>query len=275
MKLAVVVNEDRDKAVRLFKKIDTLLSKEGVETVKADNLCNDVQAVIAIGGDGTIIQAIRFAKERDIPILGVNAGRIGFLAVVEEEDAEEKILQFVRGKEGKDYYLQERVGILSDLMSGSKKIRTDYVVNDVVVKGSSLVVTVGVTVGGTHRINFRGDGVLISTTTGSTAYNLSAGGPIAAPGVKCFFITSICQQGLPIPTILVPENETIELKNIEGKETFLTVDGSKAIPLKVGDVVRLRKSHYYKMVMFNKDHFYETLEQKFHLSNHTGSQENN
>lgn len=269
-KIAVITNEGREKAVRLSKKISTVLDKEGVEFIAAKDADHDVQAVIAIGGDGTIIEAIRYAKERDIPILGINAGRIGFLAVAEEEDAERKVLQFVRGKEGKDYYLQERVGISSELISGEKIVRSDYVVNDVVVKGSASVITVGVSVGGTHRVNFRGDGVLVSTTTGSTAYNLSAGGPIAAPGVKCFFVTPICQQGLPIPTILVPEDEVTELRNIEGPESYLYVDGSKGIPLKLGDVIRIRKTHFYRMVMFNNDHFYEALEEKFHLSNHTG-----
>lgn len=267
-KIAVVVNEGREKAVKISKVIASALEKEGVEVVPAKEADHDVQAVIAIGGDGTIIEAIRFAKEKDIPILGVNAGRVGFLAVVEEEDAAEKVLQFVKGEEGKDYHLQERVGILADLMSGGNLVRSDYVVNDVVVKGLSSVVTVGVSVGGTHRVKFRGDGVLVSTTTGSTAYNLSAGGPIAAPGVKCFFVTSICPQGLPVPTILVPETEVTELKNIEGEEAFLSVDGSKGITLKEGDVVKLRKSHYYRMVLFNKDHFYEALEKKFNLSNH-------
>lgn len=267
-KITLIVNGSREKAIRISREVKIFLEDQGCRVVDTEYEGNDLKAIIALGGDGTIIDAIRHATKKKVPILGVNAGTLGFLAVVEEEDALEKIGRFLGGKENEDYLLQERFTLRSDLYRGDKLIHSSNVVNDVVVKGIAKVARVKVFLDGWHWDEPRGDGVLISATTGSTAYNLSVGGPFISPRKSLILVTAINRQGNRVPTIGIHEEEEVELRIVEGDDIFLSNDGLKSIPLKVGDRVLVGKAQPYQLVMFDKHHFYKAIDEKLYLKGH-------
>ena len=219
--------------------------------------------VIGIGGDGVMLEAARRATPASIPILGINMGRVGYMTELEmtELDLLEKIF------EG-EYYLDERAMLRVEIRSnnGSSKF-TAYALNEAVVANGSTARIIDLQLSDNGRLvsEYRADGLVIATPTGSTAYSLSAGGPIIDPKLSCFCVTPICPHSLIARPLIFPDSAVLEVKNIcvREKVLHLTVDGRATFDLFFGDTAIITKSALKaKLLRIKNDDFYSKIRMK-------------
>ena len=224
---------------------------------------NSADAVICFGGDGTILHTAKAATKRGIPILGVNIGTMGFLAELESAE----LSQLPKLATG-DYRLDPRMMLDVTVQRDRDIIFNDICLNDVVVtKGAvARIVYLSVECDGVQALTCGGDGVIISTPSGSTAYNLSAGGPIVEPDARNMIITPICAHDICSRCVVTSDRRVITVRMIQNarRNAFLSVDGGKALRLNMGDVVTIRKSKYEtKLLKLNDRSFYDVVNAKF------------
>ena len=224
---------------------------------------NSADAVICFGGDGTILHTAKAATKRGIPILGVNIGTMGFLAELESAE----LSQLPKLATG-DYRLDPRMMLDVTVQRDRDIIFHDICLNDVVVtKGAvARIVYLSVECDGVQALTCGGDGVIISTPSGSTAYNLSAGGPIVEPDARNMIITPICAHDICSRCVVTSDRRVITVCMIQNarRNAFLSVDGGKALRLNMGDVVTIRKSKYEtKLLKLNDRSFYDVVNAKF------------
>jgi len=231
----------------------------------------DIECAIVLGGDGTIIQSANDLMTLNIPILGVNMGTLGYLAEIEEHHVPEALDRLFQD----DYRIENRIMIQGNINCNSQHQDNEedimgYALNDVVItrKGFSRIISLGIYVNDELVDNFRGDGVIISTPTGSTAYNLSAGGPIVIPQACVMVITPICPHSLSPRSIVVSAEDTIKVivgksKKTQEAEAIVTFDGNKVIDLGTDDVVLMKKAQFNtKLIKLNRTGIYEILRSK-------------
>ena len=224
---------------------------------------NSADAVICFGGDGTILHTAKAATKRGIPILGVNIGTMGFLAELESAE----LSQLPKLATG-DYRLDPRMMLDVTVQRDRDIIFHDICLNDVVItKGAvARIVYLSVECDGVQALTCGGDGVIISTPSGSTAYNLSAGGPIVEPDARNMIITPICAHDICSRCVVTSDRRVITVRIIQNarRNAFLSVDGGKALRLNMGDVVTIRKSKYEtKLLKLNDRSFYDVVNAKF------------
>jgi NAD+ kinase len=210
-----------------------------VAEVESQNLGANVDLVLVLGGDGTMISTSRMVADTEVPVLGINFGGLGYLAEFRIEELYTALESILSG----NYRLDKRV-MLSVALPGEAQA-VHRVLNDVVINKSALARIIEIEAYlNTQFVNsFRADGLIVSTPTGSTAYNLSAGGPVIFPSMNAIVITPICPFTLSNRPIVVPDDATIELRLKTDKEDVaLTLDGQVGFPLKVDDRVVIRKS---------------------------------
>ena len=279
MKIAIIVNLSKPKAVACADSICNLLYDNGARLCALkecadylefeqieffDNIdalfgCCDI--AVTVGGDGTIIHAAKYAAAADKPLIGVNVGRLGFAADLEVEDIG-ALKRLLSG----DYVTENR--ILLDIEVQSKGPSKHYLaVNDAVVAHGQLskIVDLSLCLNGEEISKYRADGILFSTPTGSTAYSLSAGGPIISPQMDCILMTPVCPHSLFSRSVLFDGESTLSVsaKIPEGCSCLLTVDGEVNINIAEGDRVIVRKSgRSLKLISINKLNFYRKLNQK-------------
>ncbi len=279
MKIAIIVNLSKPKAVACAESICNLLYDNGARLCALkecadylefeqieyfDNIdalfgCCDI--AVTVGGDGTIIHAAKYAAAADKPLIGVNVGRLGFAADLEVEDIG-ALKRLLSG----DYVTENR--ILLDIEVQSKGPSKHYLaVNDAVVAHGQLskIVDLSLCLNGEEISKYRADGILFSTPTGSTAYSLSAGGPIISPQMDCILMTPVCPHSLFSRSVLFDGESTLSVsaKIPEGCSCLLTVDGEVNINIAEGDRVIVRKSgRSLKLISINKLNFYRKLNQK-------------
>lgn len=223
----------------------------------------NADAVICFGGDGTILHTAKAATKRGIPILGVNIGTMGFLAELESTDLD-RLLFLADG----NFKLDPRMMLDVTVQRDRDIIFHDICLNDVAVtKGAvARIVYLSVECDGVQALSCGGDGIIVSTPSGSTAYNLSAGGPIVEPDARNMIITPICAHDMVSRCIVTSDRRTITLRMIQNarRNAFLSVDGGKALRLNMGDVVTIRKSKYeIKLIKLNDRSFYDVVNAKF------------
>lgn len=223
----------------------------------------NADAVICFGGDGTILHTAKAATKRGIPILGVNIGTMGFLAELESTDLD-RLLFLADG----NFKLDLRMMLDVTVQRDRDIIFHDICLNDVAVtKGAvARIVYLSVECDGVQALSCGGDGIIVSTPSGSTAYNLSAGGPIVEPDARNMIITPICAHDMVSRCIVTSDRRTITLRMIQNarRNAFLSVDGGKALRLNMGDVVTIRKSKYEtKLIKLNDRSFYDVVNAKF------------
>lgn len=224
---------------------------------------NTADAVICFGGDGTILHTAKAATKRGLPILGVNIGTMGFLAELESSELNQ-LPKLATG----DYRLDPRMMLDVTVQRDRDIIFHDICLNDVVVtKGAvARIVYLSVECDGVQALTCGGDGVIISTPSGSTAYNLSAGGPIVEPDARNMVITPICAHDICSRCIVTSDRRVLTVRMIQNarRNAFLSVDGGKAVRLNMGDVVTIRKSKYEtKLLKLNDRSFYDVVNAKF------------
>ena len=220
-----------------------------------NNPAKDIDVAIIIGGDGTILKAARFYAPLDIPIFGINVGRLGFLAQVKIDEIENGLKKLING----EFKIDERL-MLSLNNNGA------IALNDIVVKSSNSLKTVEFVVYLNDKpvCNYLADGMIVSTPTGSTAYTLSAGGPVIEPSLEALVLVPICPHTLNARPLVIPANETIKIKSKGNNENFsIFVDGQ--IDIDVQEDVIIDKSFVKAKIILldmDDDGFYSVLRKK-------------
>ncbi len=225
-------------------------------------LVSRASVVVVFGGDGTILRAARAAAPHGIPILGVNLGGFGFLAEVTGPEVEHALHRLLEG----DYRLDERMMLRAWVDREGRQIQEFLALNDIVVtkSGYARLLKLRTFVNAEHLATHLADGLIVATPTGSTAYSLSAGGPIIHPGVEGIVLTPICAHSLNARAVLVSASDTIGIQaEPTGAPPILTVDGQEGFPLQAGDEVRVERSpHRTRLVRLGRGGFYSLLRAK-------------
>ena len=233
---------------------------------KLDREMGYADAVICFGGDGTILHMAKTATRRGLPILGVNIGTMGFMAELESSELD-KLTRLVTG----DFTLDKRMMLDVTVQRDRDIIFHDICLNDVAITKGAVARTVHLSVqfDGVQAMECSGDGVIISTPTGSTAYNLSAGGPIVEPEAKNIIITPICAHDFGTRCIVASDKRVITTQIVRNarRNAFLSVDGGKALRLNMGDVAVAKKSHLETKLIRLKDRsFFDVVNTKFKIT---------
>lgn len=268
----IVTNDGKDPDYIVTNHVKELLEAEGKSCIlcrkDADkriikgSVPDRLDCAIVIGGDGSLIEVARVLHKRDVPILGINMGTLGYLTEVELGGIEEAVQQLVSGN-----YAQESRMMLEGFFENGGK---DVALNDIVVtrKGVLRVIHFRLYVNGELLNSYEADGIIISTPTGSTAYNLSAGGPIVEPTAALIVITPICSHALNTSSIVLSADDEIVIEIGKGRgggteEVFTTFDGADVVSLKTGDRVTVRKAEAAtKLIRLSRMSFLEILRRK-------------
>ena len=280
-KIVLCPNPSRDRQLLITKKVMELLREMGMQCVvslpfsvdPADipgsvacqpmkAAIKDADLMIAFGGDGSMLHLAKTAAMHRIPILGINLGNLGYIT---ELDGTE--LSLLRKLKQKNLKRESRMMLDVRVYRGDKQVYSNIVLNDAVItKGAvARVVKLQLSLNQKEFIHMGGDGLIFATPTGSTAYSLSAGGPIVDPAAQNILITPICAHALISSSYVLGPEQTIEVScaNNGNKTVYLSADGGKAFLLKEGDRVAIRRSKYVTELIKLKDRsFYETLREK-------------
>ena len=218
---------------------------------------------LSVGGDGTLLGICRRVYSRNIPVCGINIGTLGFLTDIELTEMEGKLEKILRG----EYYIEERMVISGSMKSNEKGERfLGHALNDVVVSkgGSARMLHLGLSVAGYRVMDYKADGLIVSTATGSTAYSLSAGGPIINPKIKVLLLTPICPHTFNARPIVIDENDEVKIHIGEmHKDTVVTFDGQESVPMLPGDEVIVRRAPLpAKIVKFDDKNYYQIIRTK-------------
>lgn len=230
---------------------------------RLDREIGNAEMVICFGGDGTILHMAKAATKRDIPILGVNIGTMGFMAELESSELDKLALLAED-----NYTLDHRMMLDVTIQRDRDIIYHDICLNDVVItKGAvARIVHLQVNCDGVCALESGGDGVIISTPTGSTAYNFSAGGPIVEPDAKNIIITPICPHEVGSRCIVASDRRTVTVEMVHNarRNAYLSADGGRAVRLNMGDVAIIKKSKLEtKLVRLKERSFYDVVSAKF------------
>lgn len=229
-------------------------------------ITDDTDCVIVLGGDGTIIRAATDLYTKEIPLLGINLGTLGFLAEIEKQD----IIPAIDSLLEEDIQIQKRMMLYGNVSRNNQTMYEDYALNDIVISrsGFSRIICVSVYVNDILVDTYHGDGVIIATPTGSTGYNLSAGGPVAAPSSNVMMITPICPHTMSQRSVLVSSDDEITIlidksKKTQKEEAIATFDGRMGMELEAGDEIRIKRAEKVtKLIKINQKSFYEILRSK-------------
>lgn len=242
--------------VKVHRELSERLSCEAHVT---DDFCG-CQALIVLGGDGTILSALDIALPMDIPILGVNLGRVGFLAEVSRKTLKQALENLANGA----YTLEERMLLKVDSREG----QVFYALNEVAFNRASSMVGI-LTIEAFHKgvlvDRYAGDGLIVATATGSTAYSLSAGGPIVAPGIDLMLLTPICSHTLTSRPVILPADEPVSLRLTgDMEDAVMMIDGRCAIELSsASGMIKVRRSEKRaRFIRFDSGNYFELLRQK-------------
>lgn len=221
-----------------------------------------VDCGMSIGGDGTLLGVCRRLCHRNIPACGINIGTVGFLADIELSELERKMEQYLLGK----YRIVERTILHGSVISGGSKRFLGHAINDVVITkgGVARMLRLGLSISGYRVGDYKADGMIVSTATGSTAYSLSAGGPIVHPAVKAFLITPICPHSFNARPMVVNDTESISVHIAAVHQDIqVAFDGQDSYQLQPGDEVVIRKtSNPMQIIKFEDKNYYNTLQGK-------------
>jgi NAD+ kinase len=233
-----------------------------LSSVERKELPNHVEMMVVFGGDGTLLSVARQVWNRDIPILGVNLGGLGFLTETSLGELHDILERVIQG----DFKTDERDVLSAAVIRKGERIVEFTVLNDAVINKGALarIIDLEISINGEYLTTFQSDGLIISTPTGSTAYNLSAGGPIVYPSLHTVVITPICPHTLTNRPIVIPNDvEVRALLESKQQEVILTLDGQQGFPLEFKDVVQVRKAEG-RILLIKSPHrnYFELLREK-------------
>ena len=236
--------------------------KESYETFSEElNSDNGIDLLFTLGGDGTILRVISFVKDTQIPIVGINTGRLGFMATISKEDIEDKVKAISKG----EFKIKERRLLELETSAEVKNMPYNFALNEIAIsrKETTSMVTVDAYLNGEYLNSYWGDGLIVATPTGSTGYSLSCGGPIIMPGSSNLVLTPIAPHNLYARPFVIPDDTEIELQ-IKGRaENYLVSLDSRIVTVPHGIKLIIKRSNFVvKMVRFEEQRFLKTLRKK-------------
>lgn len=243
--------------------------------VSKEDVPEGTECAIVLGGDGTLLHASRDLMDLDIPLIGVNFGHLGFLAEVEADAVEDMVARLMRD----DYLIEERMMLEATVLRNGKEVTTASALNDIVIgrRGVMAVIDFKLYVNGIRLNNYKADGIIASTPTGSTAYSMSAGGPLVKPNAQLIVMTPVCPHTLNTRSIILDKSDVVEIEicqaKVDGDNPIGCVyyDGDNDIPLYNGDVIQIKKSNRSTdIIKLDSKSFLEVLRRK--LNSHEDSQ---
>ncbi|MBN2653855.1 MAG: NAD(+)/NADH kinase [Nitrospirae bacterium] len=268
--LGIITKRSRTEPVEILRELLPLLKTRGISIFPdkqaaeslgirgydKDDIADLSDVIMVLGGDGTMLAAARRACRKGIPILGVNLGSLGFITEVNKADIIQMIDRMLCG----DYHIEERIMLNASVLRSGKKVSESIVLNDAVVNKGALarIIDIETYVNGIYVTTYKSDGLIVSTPTGSTAYSLSAGGPILYPTLGCITLTPICPHTLTNRPVVLPDSVRVSLRlKADDEDVFLTLDGQTGFPLQKDDTIDIIKSpHVARLITpVERDYF--------------------
>lgn len=274
----VVTNRLKDPALECTNRVRDYLEKRGKfceaeigENISSLKIPEKTECVIVLGGDGTVLRTARSASAADIPLIGVDLGTLGYLTEVDSKNVEAALERLIRD----DYTREKRMMLSGRILSDNKKgesgrAESNCALNDIAItrKGSLQIITFHIYVNGQLLHTCHADGILVATPTGSTGYNLSAGGPIVEPHAQLILLTPICPHTLHSRTVVLSPQDEVVIEMGENKkglvqEVEACFDGSLKVEMHVGDKMEIRRAEKTtEMLKLSQDSFLEVLHRK-------------
>lgn len=283
----IITNHQKDENLEMTRQIQEYLEKHGktcyiqcdgktceaqakYKFTNAEEISQDVECVLVLGGDGTLIQGARDTVGRGIPLLGFNLGTLGFLTEIEQENMYTALDKLMND----EFILESRMMLRGTMYHDDKAVFSDIALNDIVLNrsGALRIVNYDIYVNGEFLYSCPADGIIISTPTGSTGYNLSAGGPIVQPSSSMILLTPICPHSLNSSSIVLSAEDKIVVKLGPGRrnvqeEAVATFDGAQSVELITGDYVEITQAkETTKLVKISKKSFVETMRKKMQFN---------
>ena len=276
-KIGIIIKPHKPEAKEVLKKLVSWLEAQHLEAVldvdtakiidakskyQKSQIASLVDMIIVLGGDGTLLSVARLTVSKGIPILGVNLGGLGFLTEVTLDELYPTLEKVIAG----DCVVDERMMLMTHIHRQGERLAQSPVLNDVVINHGIIarMIILDIFVNSQFVTSLRGDGLIISTPTGSTAYSLSAGGPIIHPTVNAVILTPICPHTLTNRPIVIPNNVKIEaVLKTEDEGVMVTFDGQVGFSLRKDDIVEMRQAETrVKLIQSSGKNYYEVLRRK-------------
>ncbi len=256
MIIGIIAKNNIEEPFEITKKLSNWLKERGVEvyvekelgkkirhpnSIDRTDIPKLVEVILVFGGDGTFLGVAREACKYGTPILGINLGGLGFLTEVTVDELYPMMERIIAG----DYEVEDRQMLITSIRRGKKNIGTYEVLNDVVINKGALarIIDLAIYIEDSHVTTYKADGIILATPTGSTAYSLSAGGPIVHPGIPVTIITPICPHTLTNRPLVVSSEMKVEIKvTTQEPDTYLTLDGQIGVRLKTGDLIEVKRT---------------------------------
>jgi len=235
-----------------------------VMTGEQQTLPKDIEILVVMGGDGTLLGGARAAAPYGIPVVGIDFGGLGFLSQIKYPQAKASLKRILKG----DCRIEERIALQASIVRNGRALKPVHAVNDIVItKKTGRMLRLRVSINGKYFHEFPGDGLILSTATGSTAYALSAGGPIVSPELNVMMLTPICPHTLFARAIVTNGEDEVSIELPQSRDDLLLIiDGQEEQAVKSGDSITVRKAPFRaKYIRMSELHFYETVREKFNL----------
>ena len=258
--------ESRGKKVFVDQETAAVIKAQGYDRAEIPSL---VEMLIVLGGDGTLLAAARHVADAHavVPIFGVNLGSLGFMAEVSLDELYGNLEKAIAGKLG----TEDRMMLSASVIRDGRRLTRYRVLNDAVINKGALarMMELEVSVNDGHLTTFRADGLIVATPTGSTAYSLSAGGPIIHPTIHCFVVTPICPHTLSNRPIALPDNVVVTVRlTSQSEDVALTLDGQIGFPLAPNDVIEIKRSRFkMRLIKHPVKNYYDILRAKLKWGN--------
>jgi len=274
--VGLIVKRESRQALAIARELGAWISSRGLVAMAEGDVAREIAAqplaiedlvrraelIVVLGGDGTLLAIARLIGERETPILGINLGGLGFLTVITRDELYPTLERVLAG----DFQTERRVQIAAEMVRADEVIASFLALNDAVLNKGAIarILDFEVYVDGKFVANYKSDGLIVSTPTGSTAYSLAAGGPVVAPSVQAFIITPICGHTLTHRPIVLSDSVKIEVVVKSQRESsYLTVDGQVGIAARSEDIVRMKKaSSWVELVQPAQTNYFEILRKK-------------
>ena len=279
MKIAIFPNIDKPQSLDALQRIMAFFEDKGIEIIMPIDASRyfgmesygvaDIEKIsadmaLSLGGDGTLLGVCRRYGSLAVPVCGVNLGTLGFMADIETSELEAKLQKIVEG----DYYVEHRLLLAGFVTSYGQQRFLGHAINDVVVSKGSIarMLQLGLSINSSHLIDYKADGIIVSSPTGSTAYSLSAGGPIMNPNVRALLVTPICAHTFNMRPLVINEDDVVHIHIAAvHQDIIVTFDGQESFRLLPGDEIIVRKSDVQaNIVKFEDKDYYQILRTKLY-----------
>ena len=267
----IVANTSKDESLLVASQVKDYLIRHGAKATIVEDVDHIPEycihdCAIVLGGDGTMLRASKYLVTQGVPMVGLNLGTVGFMAEIEPNDFEYAMDSLLKD----EYRVEDRMNLMGTIYHNGRVLMEEYALNDIVISraGYSRIICLRIMVNGELLDVYEADGVVISTPTGSTAYNLSAGGPIVSPKANLILITPVAPHSLTSKPVVLSDTDEIEIEIVRKRksqqaEALATFDGGDYIELQPSDHIKIKRADYRtKLVRLSKQSFYEILRSK-------------